>query len=105
MSYVLLVNWKWLAHLLQKSGGMIKSPTKAKGERRMFKKYRLIVAMLIVGLVSTGFGQSVGASASTGDSDSQTRTHKYVYHGKVDQNHYAELENFLAKYFSKWNIQ
>src|SRR5690625_3861386 len=76
-----------------------------KGERVMFKKYRLIVAMLIVGLISTGFGQSVGASASAGDTDNQTKTHKFVYHGKVNEDYYAELENFLSKYFSKWNIQ
>src|SRR5690625_4929914 len=69
----------------------------------MFKQYRLIVAMLIVGLVSTGFTSSVGASASAGDQDAQT--YKYVYQGNIDKDHDAELENFLAKCFSKWNIQ
>lgn len=69
----------------------------------MFKKYRLIVAMLIVGLVSTSFGQSVGASANAGDSDTQTQ--KYVYQGKVDRNHVKDLESFLEKCLTKWNIK
>ncbi len=69
----------------------------------MFKKYRLIVAMLIVGLVGTGFGQSVGATAKT--DDTETQTHKYVYQGKVDKDQYKELEDFLANCLSKWNVK
>ncbi|MEI3614209.1 CAP domain-containing protein [Pseudogracilibacillus sp. SO30301A] len=69
----------------------------------MFKKYRIIVAMLIVGLVSTGFGQSVGASAQAGDTESQTD--KFIYQGKIDKDNYRELESFLENCLAKWNIQ
>ncbi len=69
----------------------------------MFKKYRIIVAMLIVGLVSTGFGQSVGASANAGDTESQTN--EFVYQGKIDKDNYRDLESFLEKCLAKWNIQ
>src|SRR5690625_815255 len=69
----------------------------------MFRKYKLIVALLIVGLVSTGFGQAVGADASAGDTGEQKD--KYVFQGEIDKNHFKELENFLSNCLAKWNIQ
>ena len=69
----------------------------------MFRKYKLIVALLIVGLVSTGFGQAVGADASAGDTGKQKD--KYVFQGQIDKNHFKELENFLSNCLAKWNIQ
>ncbi|MEI3606377.1 CAP domain-containing protein [Pseudogracilibacillus sp. SE30717A] len=69
----------------------------------MFKKYRFIIAILVVGLVSAGFGQSVGATAKTDDTDAQTN--KFVYQGKIDKNNFKELESYLANCLSKWNIK
>jgi|SRR5690625_2445783 len=73
-----------------------------KGEREMFKKYRLIVALLIIGLVSAGFGQSVGASAKV--DDTERKNDKFVFHSKIDRDYYKEIESFLAKCLAKWNI-
>lgn len=65
----------------------------------MLKKYRFIVALLIIGLVTSGFGQTVGASAN--DGSEQKETYKVVYQGKID---ISQLENFLSQCLAKWNI-
>ena len=71
----------------------------------MLRKYKLIVAMLIIGLVSTGFGQTVGASANAGEADAQPKTHKFIYEGKIDGDNFKGLEDFLAKCLSNMNIK
>ena len=65
----------------------------------MFKKYRLIVALLAFGLVTSGFGHTVGASAN--DQYEEKQTYEYVYQGKFD---FSIFESFLNDCFAKWNI-
>lgn len=71
----------------------------------MFKKYKLIVGILTVGLVTSSFGQTVGASANEEDVDTQKENNRYVNQGEVDKDQYAELEQFLSNCLAKWNVK
>ena len=64
----------------------------------MFKKYRLIVTLLIVGLIGGAFTQQVDASASAGDSTKGNDTQQYI----VKHNHDQRWEMFIKKCFGKW---
>src|SRR5690625_727952 len=65
----------------------------------MFKKYRLIVALLVVGLVSGGFLHNVDASASVGNDTSEWNSNS------SEKQYDNDWQSFFKKYFSKWNIQ
>src|SRR5690625_3533117 len=66
----------------------------------MTKKYRLIVALLVVGLLSGGFLHTVDASASVGNDDSNWSSHDN------SSNEYGQgWQTFIMKCLSKWNIQ
>jgi len=64
----------------------------------MFKKYRLIVTLLIVGLIGGAFTQQVDASASAEDSTKGNDTQQYI----VKHNHDQRWEMFIKKCFGKW---
>lgn len=68
----------------------------------MIKKYKIIVALLIVGLVSSMFATTVGASASAGDVEKENS--RYVYQGKVNKERYMELEQYVRECLAKWDI-
>lgn len=65
----------------------------------MLKKYRLIVTLLVIGLVTSGFGQTVGASAKEGSV--QKETHQYTFEGNFDA---TTLESYLSECLAKWNM-
>src|SRR5690625_7088923 len=65
----------------------------------MFKKYRLIVALLVVGLLSGGFLHTVDASASVGNDNSEWNSNS------SEKQYNNDWQGFFKKYFSKWNIQ
>src|SRR5690625_6837833 len=67
-------------------------------KHNMFKKYRLIVTLLIVGLIGGAFTQQVDASASAEDSTKGNDTQQYI----VKHNHDQRWEMFIKKCFGKW---
>lgn len=64
----------------------------------MLKKY-IITALLIIGLVTSGFGQIAGAAEKNVE---QKEVHKVVF----DQGSFnkSQIENFIKECLSKWNI-
>lgn len=64
----------------------------------MLKKY-IITALLIIGLVTSGFGQIAGAAEKNVE---QKEVHKVVfYQGSFN---ISQIENFIKECLSKWNI-
>jgi len=69
----------------------------------MFKKYKIVAALVTIGLVGGSFGQTVGASANyDGNTGNQQNESNYQY---SDKNYSNNLEQFLNKCFAKWNIK
>src|SRR5690625_4150375 len=65
----------------------------------MFKKYRLIVALLVVGLLSGSFLHTVDASASVGNNDTKWS------HNSSHKQYSKEWQHFIKKCFERWNVQ
>lgn len=65
----------------------------------MFKKYRLIVAILVVGLVSSGGLHTVDASASMGE-DVKENNSKTTQNDR-QQAHYDDMQRLFNYFFSK----
>src|SRR5690625_1401878 len=91
--------------LLRKTGDMMNSQQITGGMQEMFKKYKLIIALLIVGLVGSSFGQTVEASASAGDGVKERENNRYTFEVKVDKNNFSSLEQFFKDCFAQWNVK
>lgn len=65
----------------------------------MFKKYRLIVAILVIGLLSGGGLHTVDASASMGGNSEKGNSN--TTQNDREQAHYDDLEKFFNYFFSK----
>lgn len=67
----------------------------------MFKQYRFIVALVVIGLLGGAFTQQVDASASAGDAKQAPKS-EYNITQQQESNHW---ERILQKCFGKWQTQ
>ncbi len=67
----------------------------------MFKQYRLIVALVIIGLVGGVYGSQVDASASAGNPNQGKETEQQSNKDSYEQ----RWEAFIQKCFGQWQSQ